>query len=129
MGREARNRFRTSAGAGLKLLKRPLRNQGAVPETMVTDDLKFEGPVPSILGIIDCRRTGRLREDNRELASSYPATRTEDARAQVPARSLAPPHHSRRDLQRIDYQRHLINRPTLRLFRARADCAWTLAAA
>jgi hypothetical protein len=58
-------------------------------------------------------------------------TRTQDAALQICRIGAAFPQHLRRRLQYVQYQRHLISRPTLRLVRADAMTQWreaTLAA-
>jgi hypothetical protein len=51
------------------------------------------------------------------------------AEIQVPRFSPEIPRYPRRRLQHLNIQRHLIRRPTLRLFRAEADRAWATAIA
>jgi putative transposase len=122
---------RRDTRAALKLLKRLLRNQGVEPESVVTDGLKSYACALHGLGLEDRHRPGRLRENNRAENSHLPIRRRE--RKMLGFKSQASAQRFFTSQAAIyncfDVQRHLISRPTLRLFRARADSAWATAAA
>jgi putative transposase len=122
---------RRNTGAALKLLKRLLRNQGVTPETIVTDGLASYGSALRALGLKDRHRPGRLRENNRAENSHLPIRRRE--RKMLGFKSIPSAQRFLTTLGAIynafDFQRHMISRPTLRLFRARADSVWAKAAA
>lgn len=122
---------RRNTGAALKLLKRLLRNQGVEPESIVTDGLPSYGSALRALGLADRHRLGRLRENNRAENSHLPIRRRE--RKMLGFKSLPSAQRFLTTHAAIynafDFQRRMISRPTLRLFRARANCVWNLAAA
>ncbi len=122
---------RRDTGAALKLLKRLLRNQHMEPESIVTDGLASYGSALKLLRLQDCHRPGRLRENNRAENSHLPIRRRE--RKMLGFKSLPSAQRFLTTHAAIynafDFQRHLISRPTLRLFRTRADCVWNQAAA
>lgn len=122
---------RRDTGAALKLLKRLLRNQHVEPESIVTDGLASYGSALKLLRLQDRHRPGRLRENNRAENSRLPIRRRE--RKMLGFKSLPSAQRFLTTHAAIynafDFQRHLIGRPTLRLFRTRADCVWNQAAA
>ncbi len=122
---------RRNTGAALKLLKRLLRNQSVEPETIVSDGLPSYRSALKKLGIEDRHRPGRLRENNRAENSHLPIRRRE--RKMLGFKSLPSAQRFLTTHAAIyncfDFQRHMISRPTLQLFRARADRVWNLAAA
>jgi putative transposase len=115
----------------LKLLKRMLRNQHVEPESIVTDGLASYGCALKLLRLQDCHRPGRLRENNRAENSHLAIRRRE--RKMLGFKSLPSAQRFLTTHAAIynafDFQRHPISRPTLRLFRTRADCVWNQAAA
>jgi len=122
---------RRSTGAALKLLRRLLRNQDVKPENIVTDGLASYGSALRLLGLKDRHRPGRLRENNRAENSHLPIRRRE--RKMLGFKSLSSAQRFLTTHAAIynafDFQRHMISRPTLRLFRARADSVWAKAVA
>ena len=122
---------RRNTAAALKLLKRLLRNQGVDPESFVTDCLKSYGSALHVLGLEDRHRPGRLRENNRAENSHLPIRRRErkmQGFKSIPsAQRFLTTHAAIHNA--FDLQRHMISRPTLRLFRARADSVWAKATA
>ena len=122
---------RRDTGAALKLLKRLLRNQHVEPESIVTDGLASYGSALKLLRLQDCHRPGRLRENNRAENSHLPIRRRE--RKMLGFKSLPSAQRFLTTHAAIynafDFQRHLIRRPMLRLFRTRANCVWNQAAA
>ena len=122
---------RRDTGAALKLLKRLLRNQHVEPKRIVTDGLALYGSALKLLRLQDCHRPGRLCENNRAENSHLPIRRRE--RKMLGFKSLPSAQRFLTTHAAIynafDFQRHLISRPTLRLFRTRANCVWNQAAA
>jgi transposase-like protein len=122
---------RRDTGAALKLLKRLLRNQRIEPESIVTDGLASYGSALKLLRLQDRHRPGRLRENNRAENSHLPIRRRE--RKMLGFKSLPSAQRFLATHAAIynafDFQRHLISRPTLRQFRARANRVWNQAAA
>jgi transposase-like protein len=122
---------RRNNGAALKLLKRLLRNQGIEPESFVTDCLKSYGSASRVLGLEHRHRPGRMRENNRAENSHLPIRRRERKMQNfksIPSAQRFLTTHAA-IYNAFDFQRHMISRTTLRLFRARADSVWAKAAA
>jgi len=122
---------RRNTRAALKLLNRLLRNQGVKPETIATDGLASYGSALRELGLKDRYRPGRLRENNRAENSHLPIRRRKRKmlgfKSMPSAQRFLTTHPA--IYNAFDFQRHMISRPTLRLFRARPDSVWTKAAA
>jgi putative transposase len=122
---------RRNAGAALKLLKSLLRNQGVDPESFVTDCKKSCGSALRVPNLEERHRPGRLRDNSRAENSHLPirrrARKMQGFRSTPSAQRFLTPHavicHA------VDFWSHMISRPTLRLFRARADSIWAKAAA
>jgi transposase-like protein len=72
-----------------------------------------------------------LRDNNRAENSHLPIRRRERKmqgfKSRVSTQRFLTTHAA--IYNAFNVQRHLISRPTLRVFRARADCAWAVAAA
>jgi len=122
---------RRDTGAALKLLRRLLRNQHVEPETIVTDGLKSYASALREIGLDDRHRSGRLRENNRIENSHLVVRRREREMLNFKSRNSA-----QRFLEThaaiynaFNVQRHMISRPTLRVFRARSDSVWSKAVA
>ena len=122
---------RRDTRAALKLLNRLLRNQSVEPESIVTDGLTSYGSALRALGRGEVHRPGRLRENNRAENSHLPIRRRERKMLGFKSQTSAPRFLTTHAAiyNAFDFQRHLICRPTLRLFRARADSVWARAAA
>lgn len=122
---------RRDTEAALKLLRRLLHNQPVEPETITTDGLASYGAALDQLDLRDLHRPGRLRENNRAENSHLPIRRRERQqqrfKSQASAQRFLTTHTA--IYNTFNVQRHLISRPTLRLFRAEAANAWAAAAA
>ena len=68
---------RRNKTAALKLLRKLLKNQGAVPESIVTDGLASYRAALKVLGCADRHAPGRLRDNNRVENSHLPVRRRE----------------------------------------------------
>ena len=122
---------RRDAQAGLKLLKRLLRNQPIEPDVIVTDGLRSYATALKELGLSERHRPGRLSHNNRAENSHLPIRRRERKmqgfKSQASAQRFLTTHAA---IYNTFYtQPHLVSRPTLRRFRAEARAAWAAAAA
>jgi putative transposase len=120
---------RRDRAAALRLMRKLLRKQGYAPTVLVTDRLASYACARRQLGM-RARHEG-LRKNNR-AENSHQAVRRRERKMQrfKSSRSVqrflsiqAPVHNT------FNLQRHLISRPTLRLFRAEAAHAWQTATA
>lgn len=68
---------RRNKAAALKLPRKLLKNQGAPPNTIVTDGLRSYPAAMKILGCIDRHQPSRLRDNNRAENSPLPVRRRE----------------------------------------------------
>ena len=120
---------RRDTEAALKLLKRLLHNQPVEPETITTDGLLSYGAALDRLDLRHLHRPGRLRAKNRAENSHLPIRRRERQqqlfKSQASAQRFLTTHAA--IYNTFNVQRHLISRPTFRLFRAEADAAWAAA--
>ena len=112
-------------------LRKLLRDQPVIPESIVTDGLGSYKTALDRLGLGDRHRPGRLRENNRAENSHLPIRKRE--RQMIGFKSAA---SAQRFLtvhaavyNAFYTQRHLVSRSTLRLFRAHAHVAWNAAVA
>ena len=122
---------RRDTEAALVLLKRLLRNQPVEPERIVTDGLRSYPAALEALGLRHLHSPGRLRENNRAENSHLPIRRRERQqqlfKSQASAQRFLTTHAA---IYNTFYtQRHLISRPILRHFRAKAASAWEAAVA
>src|SRR5258708_3659500 len=121
---------RRDKAAALKLLRKLLKRQGFAPTVIVTDKLRSYGAALMLIGLSGRHEQG-LRANNRAENSHLPVRRRERKMQGFKSPSSAQRFVS---LHAIVYnlfniQRHLVRRPTLRLFRAEAHQAWDDAAA
>ena len=117
---------RRNKAAALKLLRRLLKNQGVVPETITTDGLASYGAAIEDLGIEGRHRPGGMRENNRAENSHLVIRRRERKqqkfKSQGSAQRFLASHAA--VYNTFNLQQHLVSRPTLRVLRAQADRAW-----
>ena len=122
---------RRNKAAALKLLRKLLRNQGYVPDTIVTDGLKSYPAAMKKLGCLQRHRPGRLRDNNRVENSHLPVRRRERKmqrfKSQGHAQRFVSTHSA--IYNTFNLQRHLVSRKTLRTFRATAIAEWNAASA
>ena len=111
--------------AALKLLRKLLKRQGHVPDSIVTDRLRSYGAALRDLSLADRHVTGG-RSNNRAEVSHQPTRRRE--RQQLRFKS---PGSAQRFLachaamfNHFNVQRHLISRRTLKILRAEALADW-----
>jgi len=112
--------------AALKLLKRLLKNQAAVPEAIVTDGLRSYPAALRELGVLTRHQPVRLRENNRAENSHLPVRRRERKmqrfESQGQAQRFVSTHSAIYNTFKI--QRHLVSRNNIRPFRDRALAEW-----
>jgi len=119
---------RRDTKAALRLMRKLIRKQGFAPEVMVTDKLASYGRARRSLGLHGRHEQG-LRANNRAENSHQPVRRRERKMQRFKS-----PGSAQRFLSlhaavsnTFNVQRHLISRPTLRLFRAEAHEQWRVA--
>jgi transposase-like protein len=119
--------------AALRLLKKLLRNQPVVPESIVTDGLASYGAALGELRLRHLHRPGRLRENNRAENSHLPIRRRERKMQGFKSRASAQRFLTTYAAVRNNFaiQPHLNTRPYMRHLRTTAASDWkkaTLAA-
>jgi transposase-like protein len=121
---------RRDSRAALRLMRKLLKKQGFAPKVLVTDKLRSYAAALRRLRLT-CRHEQGLRKNNR-AENSHQAVRRRERKLQrfKSARSAqrflsmhAAVHNT------FDLQRHLISRPTLRIFRTEAAAEWQAAVA
>jgi len=122
---------RRNKAAALKLLRKLLKNQGFVPDKIVTDGLRSYKAAMRELGCLERNHPGRLRDNNRAENSHLPVRRRERKmqrfKSQGQAQRFVSTHSA--IYNTFNTQRHLISRKTLRSFRAAAMAEWNAASA
>ena len=120
---------RRNKTAALKLLRRLLKNQGFVPDTIVTDGLASYKAALRELNCLDRHRPGRLRDNNRAENPHLPVRRRERKmqrfKSQGQAQRFVSTHSA--IYNTFSIQRHLISRNTMRHFRSAAMAEWNAA--
>jgi putative transposase len=120
---------RRNKAAAMKLLRKLLKNQGFVPDTIVTDGLASYRAAMRELGCRDRHRPGRLRDNNRAENSHLPVRRREQKmqrfKSQGQAQKFVSTHSA--IYNTFNIQRHLISRKTMRQFRSAATAEWLAA--
>ena len=116
---------RRNKKAALKLVRKPLKKQGFLPSTMVTDKLSSYGAALRDLGLSRSHDSGG-RKNNRAENSHQPVRRRERKmqrfKSAGSAQRFLSVHSSIYNL--FNCQRHLISRNTLRQFRDTASTKW-----
>ena len=116
---------RRSCRAALRLMRKLLKKQGFAPKLLVTDKLRSYAAAFRRLRLT-CRHEQGLRK-NKRAENSHQAVRRRERKLQR--------FKSARSAQRLlglhgavhntfNFQRHLISRSTLRIFRAEATAEW-----
>ena len=120
---------RRNKAAALKLLRKLLKNQGHVPEKIVTDGLASYRAAMRDVGCLDRHHPGRLRDNNRVENSHLPVRRRERKmqrfKSQGQAQRFVSIHSA--IYNAFNIQRHLISRKTMRQFRSSAMAEWNAA--
>ena len=122
---------RRNKAAALKLLRKLLKNQGYVPDEIVTDGLASYRAALRELDCLKCHRPGRLQDNNRVENSHLPVRRRERKmqrfKSQAQAQRFVSTHSA--IYNNFNIQRHLISRNTMRQFRTSAMEEWLTASA
>ncbi|WP_421989835.1 IS6 family transposase [Qipengyuania sp.] len=122
---------RRNKEAALKLLRKLLKNQGFVPEAIVTDGLASYRAALLKLGALKRHQPGRLRENNRAENSHLPIRRRERKmqlfKSQGQAQRFVSTHSA--IYNTFNTERHLVSRKTMRKYRDRAFAEWQAASA
>src|ERR1700746_155469 len=116
---------RRDTRAALRLMRKLLKKQGFVPKLLVTDKLRSYASAFRQLRLT-CRHEQGLRKNNR-VDKSHQAVRRRERKLQrfKSARSAQRFLSMRGAVQNtFNFQRHLISRSTLRIFRAEATAQW-----
>ena len=120
---------RRNKEAALKLLRKLLKNQGFMPEKIVTDGLASYKAALRELGCLNRHHPGRLRDNNRVENSHLPVRRRERKmqrfKSQGQAQRFVSIHSA--IYNAFNIQRHLISRNTMRQFRSSAMAEWNAA--
>jgi transposase-like protein len=121
---------RRDKAAALKLMRKLLKKQGYAPSVLVTDKLPSYGAASRELGLSSHHEQG-LRKNNR-VENSHQVVRRREQKMQ----GFKSPGSAQRFLSihsavynTFNFQRHLISRRTLRLFRSEAARQWQIASA
>jgi transposase-like protein len=116
---------RRDTRSALRLMRKLLKKQGFGPKILVTDKLRSYAAAVRHLRLI-CRHEQGFRENNRAENSHQPVQRRErklqrfkSARSAQRFLSMHGAVHNT-----FNFQRHLISRSTLRIFRAEAAAEW-----
>ena len=121
---------RRDGRAALRLMRKLLRKQGFVPKLLVTDKLRSYGSAFRQLQLT-CPHEQGLRQNNRAENSHQPVRRRERKMQRFKS-----PRSAQRFLSMhaavhntFNFQRHLVSRSTLRIFRTEAASEWRNAVA
>ncbi len=122
---------RRNEKAALKLLRKLLKNQGFVPEAIVTDGLASYKAALRQLGALARHQPGRLRDNNRAENSHLPVRRRELKMQRFKSQGQAQRFVSTYSAvyNTFNIQRLLVSRKTMRKYRNRAFVEWQAASA
>lgn len=122
---------RRNKAAALKFLRKLLKNQGYVPDQIVTDGLLSYPAALRDLGCLSRHGPGRLRDNNRVENSQLPVRRRERKMQRFKSQGQAQRFTSTHSAiyNTFNIQRHLISRKTMRIFRSAAMAEWNAASA
>ena len=122
---------RRNTNAAVRLLRKLLKHHGVHPESIVTDKLASYRAAARELHLSHRHRPGRMLGNNRAENSHLVIRRRERKQQKFKSQSSAQRFLSTHSAiyNVFNFQRHLISRPTLRLFRADADRVWVAATA
>jgi transposase-like protein len=122
---------RRNTKAAMRLFRKLLKNTGVRPEIISTDRLASYRAAARELGLSRRHRPGRMignnRAENSHLAIRRRERKQQRFKSQRSAQRFLSTHAA--VYNTFNIQRHLISRPTLRLFRAEADQVWIAATA
>jgi len=122
---------RRHTGAALRLLRKLLKRNGIHPESFTTDKLASYRAAFRELHCGDRHQSGRMPDNNRAENSHLVIRRRERTqqrfKSQRSAQRFLATHAA--VYNNFNVQRHLIHRPTVRLFRAEAGRTWATATA
>ena len=106
---------RCNKEAALKLLRKLLKHQGAIPDATVTDGLRSYPAAMKVLGCIDRHQPGRLRDNNRAEDSHLPVRRRERKMQRFKSQGQAQRFVSNHSAiyNTFNIQRHLVSRNTM----------------
>ena len=121
---------RRDTNAAVRLMRKLLRKQGFAPDVLVTDKLGSYGCARRKLALTAIHEQG-LRANNRAENSHQPVRRRERKmqrfKSAASTQRFLSMHAAVHNC--FNVQRHLVSRPTLRLFRAEAHDPWRAATA
>jgi transposase-like protein len=122
---------RRNTKAAMRLFRKLLKNTGVLPESIHTDRLASYRAAARELGISRRHRPGMMIGNNRAENSHLPIRRRERKqqkfKSQTSAQRFLATHAA--VYNTFNFQRHMIRRSTLRLFRAEAGRTWMAATA
>jgi transposase-like protein len=116
---------RRDTRSALRLMRKLLKKQGFAPKILVTDKLRSYAAAVRHLRLT-CRHEQGLRENNRAEDSHQPVRRRERKLQRFKSSRSAQRFLSMHGAvhNTFNFQRHLISRSTLRIFRAEATAEW-----
>jgi len=122
---------RRNTVAAVRLLRKLLKRQGVYPETITMDRLGSYRAALRKLGCSHRHRPGTMLKNNRAENSHLVTRRRERKQQRFKSQRSAPRFLSTHAAiyNTFNFQRHLIGRSTLRLFRADANRRWAEATA
>ena len=120
---------RRNTKAAMRLFRKLLKNTGVHPETINTDRLASYRAAARELGLsrrhLPGRMIGNNRAENSHLVIRRRERKQQKFKSQHSAQRFLSSHAA--VYNTFNFQRHMIRRSTLRLFRAEADLAWEAA--